>query len=109
MIDEAPTIYLDAKGGVPQEERQALTDEQVKQLLDTIRDLPPYVFVMIGLYAGLRWEEALTLQWDCVFLDAPTPYISVRRAWRADHNRALSLQRLRRKRPKGIFPFPSAL
>lgn len=54
MIDEDPTIYLDAKGGVPQEERQALTDEQVERLLDTIRDLPPYVFVMIGLYAGLR-------------------------------------------------------
>ena len=52
MIDEDPTIYLDAKGGVPQEERQALTDEQVERLLDTIRDLPPYVFVMIGLYAG---------------------------------------------------------
>ena len=30
MIDEDPTIYLDAKGGVPQEERQALTDEQVE-------------------------------------------------------------------------------
>ena len=27
VIDEDPTIYLDAKGGVPQEERQALTDE----------------------------------------------------------------------------------
>lgn len=61
MIDEDPTIYLDAKGGVPQEERQALTDEQVERLLDTIRDLPPYVFVMIGLYAGLRREEILAL------------------------------------------------
>lgn len=28
------------------------------------------------------------MQWDCVFLDALTPYISVRRAWRNDHNRA---------------------
>ena len=32
VIDEDPTIYLDAKGGVPQEERQALTDEQVERL-----------------------------------------------------------------------------
>ena len=46
------TIYLTTKGGgVPQEERQALTDEQAERLLDAIRDLPPYVFVMIGLYA----------------------------------------------------------
>lgn len=51
VIDENPTIYLDAKGGgVPQEERRALTDEQAERLLDTIQGLPPYVFVMIGLY-----------------------------------------------------------
>ena len=44
MIDTNPTIYLEAKGGgVPQEERQALTDEQVERLLDAIRGLPPYV------------------------------------------------------------------
>ena len=50
VIDTNPTIYLEAKGGgVPQEERQALTDEQVERLLDAIRGLPPYVFVMIGL------------------------------------------------------------
>ena len=41
-----------------------MTDEQVERLFDTIRDLPPYVFVMIGLYAGLRREEILALQWD---------------------------------------------
>ena len=70
IIDHNPTIYLTTKGGgVPQEERQALTDEQVERLLDAIRDLPPYVFVMIGLYAGLRREEILALQWDSVYLD----------------------------------------
>ena len=38
VIDTNPTIYLEAKGGgVPQEERQALTDEQVERLLDAIR------------------------------------------------------------------------
>ncbi|MDD7672003.1 MAG: S-layer homology domain-containing protein, partial [Clostridia bacterium] len=52
--------------------------------------LPPYVFVMIGLYAGLRREEILALRWDCVFLDGATPYISVRRAWRSVNNSVLS-------------------
>ena len=43
IIDHNPTIYLTTKGGgVPQEDRQALTDEQVERLLDAIRDLPPY-------------------------------------------------------------------
>lgn len=38
VIDTNPTIYLKAKGGgVPQEERRALTDEQVERLLDAIR------------------------------------------------------------------------
>ena len=38
VIDTNPTLYLEAKGGgVPQEERQALTDEQVERLLDAIR------------------------------------------------------------------------
>ena len=74
IIDHNPTIYLTTKGGgVPQEDRQALTDEQAARLLDAIRDLPPYVFVMIGLYAGLRREEILALQWDSVYLDTDTP------------------------------------
>ena len=87
VIDTNPTIYLEAKGGgVPQEERQALTDEQVERLLDAIRGLPPYVFVMIGLYAGLRREEILALQWDSVYLDTDAPYLTVRRAWHTEHN-----------------------
>ncbi len=65
-----------------------MTDEQVERLLDTIRDLPPYVFVMIGLYAGLRREEILALQWDSVYLDAEAPYLTVRRAWHTERDRA---------------------
>ena len=62
LIADNPTKKLNAKGGVPKKEKEALTDEQAKTLLDTIRGLPPYVFVMIGLYAGLRREEILGLQ-----------------------------------------------
>lgn len=48
-------------------EKTPLTDDQVERLLDAIKGLPPYVFVMLGLYAGLRREEILALQWDSVF------------------------------------------
>ena len=109
VIDEDPTIYLDAKGGVPQEERQALTDEQVERLLDTIRDLPPYVFVMIGLYAGLRREEILALQWDSVYLDAEAPYLTVRRAWHTEHNRPVILTELKTKAAQRNIPLPGLL
>ena len=81
IIDSCPCETLSSKGGKPQNEREALTDEQVDKLLVAIKGLPPYVFVMIGLYAGLRREEILALKWDCVFLDAEAPYLSVQRAW----------------------------
>ena len=110
MIDHNPTIYLTTKGGgVPQEDRQALTDEQAARLLDAIRDLPPYVFVMIGLYAGLRREEILALQWDCVFLDEDTPYLSVRRAWRTEHNRPVISTVLKTPAAKRDIPIPKCL
>lgn len=61
MIKENPSKTICARGGKPAKRREALTDEQTAILLDSIRELPPYVFVMIGLYAGLRREEILGL------------------------------------------------
>ena len=110
IIDNNPTIYLTAKGGgVPQKDKAALTDEQAARLLDAIQELPPYVFVMLGLYAGLRREEILALQWDCVFLDESTPYISVRRAWRTEHNRPVISTVLKTKAAKRDIPIPKCL
>ena len=110
IIDHNPTIYLTTKGGgVPQEDRQALTDEQVERLLDAIRDLPPYVFVMIGLYAGLRREEILALQWDSVYLDTDTPYLTVRRAWHTEHNRPVISDELKTKAAERNIPLPVCL
>ena len=86
LISYNPCVGISAKGGKPTKKKDALTDQQVEVLLDTVKGLPPYLFIMICLYSGLRREEALGLQWDCVFLDAPTPYISVRRAWRSERN-----------------------
>ena len=65
VIKENPSKTICARGGKPAKRREALTDEQTAILLDSIRELPPYVFVMIGLYAGLRREEILGLKWDC--------------------------------------------
>lgn len=59
IIDESPCKNLNPKGGRAPKEKTALTDKQVSILLDAIRGLPPYPFVMLCLYAGLRREEAL--------------------------------------------------
>ena len=109
IIDSCPCETLSSKGGKPQKEREALTDEQVDKLLVAIKGLPPYVFVMIGLYAGLRREEILALKWDCVFLDAEAPYLSVQRAWHSEHNRPVISSDLKTKSARRDIPLPSVL
>ncbi len=109
LIEYNPSAQISAKGGTPTRKKDALSDEQKNILLDTIRDLPPYVFVMLGLYSGLRREEILGLQWDCVFLEAKVPYISVRRAWHTDHNRPVVDTNLKTKAAKRDVPIPKCL
>ena len=110
IISYNPTKYLSSKGGgVPQKDREALTDEQARRLIETVRGLPPYVFVMIGLYAGLRREEILALKWDCVFLDTETPYLLVRRAWHTENNRPVIMTELKTKAAKRDIPLPDCL
>lgn len=109
IIPTSPCERLSANGGKPQKERQALTDNQVDQLLAAIKGLPPYVFVMLGLYAGLRREEILGLKWDCVFLDKKAPYLSVRRAWHVEHNRPVVIDQLKTNAAKRDIPLPANL
>lgn len=109
IIDFCPCAKLSSKGGKPQNEREALTDEQAEKLLEAIKGLPPYVFVMIGLYAGLRREEILALKWDCVFLDVDAPYLSVQRAWHSEHNRPVISSDLKTKAARRDIPIPAVL
>ena len=110
IIDVNPAIYLKAKGGgIPPKGKAALTDEQAEKLIDAVKGLPPYVFVMLGLYAGLRREEILGLQWDSVYLDTPYPYLTVRRAWHTEHNRPVILTELKTKAAKRNVPLPECL
>ncbi len=110
IITYNPTRFLSSKGGgVPQRDREALTDEQVTILLNTIRGLPPYVFVMLGLYAGLRREEILALKWECVELDTDAPYLKVRRAWHTESNRPVIMTELKTPAAKRDIAIPNCL
>ena len=110
IIDNNPTIYLTTKGGgVPQKDKAALTDDQVERLLDAVEGLPTYVFVMLGLYAGLRREEILALKWDSVYLDGNFPYLTVRRAWHTENNRPVILEELKTKAAERNIPLPTCL
>ena len=110
VIEDNPTVHLTAKGGgVPQTDKIPLTDEQVERLLVAIKGLPTYVFVMLGLYAWLRREEILALQWDSVYLDTDAPYLTVRRAWHTEHNRPVILMELKTKAAERNIPLPVCL
>lgn len=109
IIDESPCEDLNPKGGKSAKEKQALTTEQVKILLDAVRGLPPYPFIMVCLYAGLRREEALALQWDSVNLDDAAPHIMVCRAWHTEHNRPVITADLKTKASKRTIPIPPQL
>ena len=109
ILEHNPCVGISGKGGKPSKKREALTDQQVAVLLDTVKGLPPYLFIMLGLYSGLRREEILALQWDCVFLDEDTPYLSVRRAWRTEHNRPVISTVLKTPAAKRDIPIPKCL
>ena len=110
VIEKSPCRKL-SKGGTPQEEKMALSDEQAAVLLDAIStartDIVP--FVMIGLYAGLRREEILGLKWQNVFLDGPAPHISVRTALRWEHNRPIVSNELKTPAARRDVPIPPQL
>lgn len=110
VIDKNPTTFLTAEGGgVPQQEKQALTDEQSERLLEAVKGLQTHTFVMLGLYAGLRREEILALQWDSVFLDTDAPYLKVCRAWHTENNRPVILTELKTKAAERKIPLPDNL
>lgn len=109
IIDKSPCSNINPKGGKEPKGKTALTNEQVNTLLDAVRGLPPYPFIMLCLYAGLRREEALGLQWDSVYLDDKAPYITVRRAWHTEHNRPVILDDLKTKASKRNIPIPPQL
>lgn len=81
VIPKDPSLKLKPEGKPPAK-KQALAEDQQKQLLAAVRGLKVEPFVMLGLFTGMRRGEICGLRWSCVHLDGATPYIEVRRACR---------------------------
>ena len=96
-------------GGQPAAESEPLTKEQQAALLAAVKGKNVETLVLLCLYLGLRREEALGLKWDCVYLDAATPYVDVRRALRWEHNKPVLGDKLKSKAAYRKLPIPPLL
>ena len=110
IIPENPALVLPAKGGVaPKKDRKSLTDEEIQRLLNSVKDLPPYTFILLALYTGLRREEILALRWSSVDLDSKTPSLTVCEAWHIHKNRPYTTVKLKSRAAYRTIPIPPEL
>lgn len=109
IIDRSPCDKLNPRGGKPPKEKEALSQAQISTLKTAVEGLPVETFVLLGLYAGLRREEALALRWEHVHLNEKAPYISVRKAWHTESNRPVILNELKTKAARRDIPIPDIL
>lgn len=108
-IIKDPCTKLSNKG-VRAKEKDALSAGQIETLLSAVKGTRAELFVLLGLYTGMRREEIMGLQWDCVHLDDPTPYIDVRRSlsWPSNSAPVLS-DELKSDAAARNIPLPSIL
>lgn len=96
LISRSPCIKLKATGNEAKE-RTALTDDQVKTLLEATEGTRCHTFCMIAIYAGMRREEILGLRWESVQLNKAPYYIDVKQALHWEHNRPVVNDKLKTK------------
>lgn len=96
-------------GGYKSKEKTALTDKQSQILLEAVKGTRAELFVMLGLYTGMRREEMLGLCWDCVHLTGKAPYIEVKRALRWEKCRPVISEVLKSNAAHRSIPIPSLL
>jgi len=112
LLSRSPCASLKA-GGYKSKEKVPLSNTQAQTLVDAVSSTSAYLFVMLGLYAGLRREEILGLNWDCVEL-GDIPYISVRRVLIFEGNRPVITENLKsanseKNASKRDIPIPATL
>ncbi len=109
LIKRSPCRDLKA-GGKPSQEKLPLDKVQQAALLDAVKGCSVEPFVTLCLYAGLRREEALGLQWDCVHMTEQVPYLEVKRAlhWEGK-NRPVLNEELKSSAARRKIPLPPSL
>lgn len=108
IITRDPSASLKVTGKAPVKKR-SLSDKERDVLLAAVNGLGNTdTFVRIAIYTGLRREEILGLQWDCVHLDE-APYIEVKRTSRFEHNRPIIEENTKTAASRRNVGIPSVL
>lgn len=107
-LRSSPAEHVRA-GGKKAAEKVPLSESQQTTLIQAVTGTPALPFVMLGLYAGLRKEEILGLQWDCVHLSGSAPYLSVERTCTFEGNKAVVTSQLKTKAARRKIPLPPPL
>lgn len=108
LILRSPAEKIKA-GGKKTKEKTALTREQCAQLEAAVKGTRAYIFVMLGLYAGLRREEILGLQWSDIDLKSDPPRLTVNNALTLSGGRAVFPSPLKSKAAHRTIPLPPNL
>ena len=112
-VDNGLTIRSPAEklkaGGAKPKEKEALTAEQCAQLEAAVKGTRAYIFVMLGLYAGLRREEICGLRWRDIDLKADPPRLTVNHAIRFAGGKAEFPSPLKSKAAHRTIPLPPNL
>lgn len=108
LILRSPCRKLKA-GGIKTQEKIPLTPEQCQALEEATKGTRAYIFVMLGLYAGLRREEICGLQWADVDLESAPPRLTVNNAVRFEGSRGVFPSPLKTKAAHRTIPIPPQL
>lgn len=108
LIFRSPCAKLKA-AGEKSKEKTPLTPEQSKVLLEATKGTRAYLFIMLGLYAGLRREEICGLRWSDVDLTATPPHLTVNNAVRFEGTKGVFPSPLKTKAAHRTIPLPTVL
>lgn len=108
LIFRSPCNKLKA-AGERSKEKIPLTSEQCKTLLEATKGTRAYLFIMLGLYAGLRREEICGLRWTDVDLTANPPHLTVNSAARFEGTKTVFPSPLKTKAAHRTIPLPAVL
>lgn len=108
LVLRSPCDKLKA-GGVETQEKVPLTPDQCDALEEATKGTRAYVFVMLGLYAGLRREEICGLRWCDIDLSSKTPSLTGNNAVRFENNQGIFPSPLKSKASHRTIPLPAKL